>query len=74
MTYQPPSEPDPVPRFIGWGLMAVSVIWILLSGVCVFWGLFAPQDGGWVMFLIGAAFMAGGVGIFFLGRMLARNN
>ena len=73
MSYEPPRESDPVPRFIGWGLMAASVIWILLSGACVFWGLTNPQDGGWAMFLIGAVSAAGGVGIFFIGRMLARN-
>ncbi|MBI1212144.1 MAG: hypothetical protein GC190_11825 [Alphaproteobacteria bacterium] len=73
MNTQPPRERDPLPRFIGWGLMAISVLWTLVSGVCAIWGLASMSDGGFFVALIGLVSGAAGVGVFFIGRMLARN-
>ena len=73
MSHEPPRERDPVPRFIGWAMMVASVLWILLSGACAFWGLANENDGGTLLLVIGAVSTVAGVGIFFVGRMLARN-
>lgn len=72
MTYEPPSDRDPVPRFIGWGLIAVSVIWIAVAGACAVFGLSSGPEG-FIVGVIGVVCIAAGVAIFFLGRMLARN-
>ena len=72
MTYEPPRDRDPVPRFIGWGMIAVSVIWVLVSGACAYFGLTSGAEG-FIVGVIGIVSMALGVGIFFIGRMLARN-
>jgi hypothetical protein len=71
MTQPPPQERDPVIRFLGYAMMVASVLWILLSGACVFYGL---TESELIFFVpIGLASMAAGVGGFFIGRMLSRN-
>jgi len=73
MTFEPPREPDPLPRFIGWALIAVSFIWIAVAGACAVFGL-ASGPEGFIVGVIGVVCVAAGLAIFFLGRMLARNN
>jgi hypothetical protein len=71
MTQPPPRERDPVVRFLGYAMMVASVLWMLLSGACVVYGL---QEAELIFFVpIGLASLAVGAGGFFIGRMLARN-
>jgi len=73
MSYEPPRQRDPVVRFIGWAMMGASILWVLASGACVYIGTTSANDGGGALAAIGIVAVAAGVGIFFIGRMLARN-
>ena len=73
MSYEPPRERDPVVRFIGWAMMGASILWVLVSGACVYWGVASADDGGGLLAGIGFVSALAGLGIFFIGRMLARN-
>jgi hypothetical protein len=75
MTQEPSRERDPIPRFLGWALMAVGVLWVLASGACAISGLTGADAASvGTLLLVGSAVSAlAGIGIFFLGRLLARN-
>ena len=79
MNDQPPRERDPVPRFIGWFMIAVGLLWITLSGICTITMLAQtdtdPNSHGLNMLFAGVGVISAVIGfaIFMLGRWLARN-
>jgi hypothetical protein len=77
LSYQPPGDRDPVPRFIGWVLLVVGVLWMATAGVCTVSVLVSAGGGeeGLVLLFAGIGLIAcaAGFGIFMLGRWLARS-
>ena len=80
MSYEPPRERDPIPRFIGRVLLVVGVLWMALAGICtvamlVQSGGSANGESGYLVIfaIVGFVALLAGFGIFMLGRALARN-
>jgi hypothetical protein len=74
-----PRDRDPVPRFLGWALMAVGVLWVALAGICTISVLMDSASDANAQALrslfgvIGGVTTLAGFGVFMLGRWLARN-
>jgi hypothetical protein len=78
MSHEPPRERDAVPRFLGWALIVVSVLWMVLAGICTISVLMEPgsaADQGLRILsgVIGMVTTLIGFGVFMLGRWLSRN-
>jgi hypothetical protein len=77
MTIEPPRDRDPVPRFLGWVLLVVGVLWMATAGICTVAVLVQSGSGeeGLRLLFAGIGVIAGGAGfgVFVLGRWLARN-
>lgn len=78
MTHEPPRERDPVPRFIGWALLVVGVLWMAFAGICTVSVLVSPggsKNQGFTLLIVvvGLVSVLAGFGVFMLGRALARN-
>lgn len=77
MTVEPPREPDPVPKFIGWALIVVGVLWMAFSGICSAALILMPggTDPSMIalVLVIGGISAVAGFGVFMLGRALSRS-
>jgi hypothetical protein len=78
MTQEPQRERDSVPRFIGWALIVVGVLWMASAGVCTVAVIVQPGGGdnsgfAALIIVVGLVSIAAGFGVFMLGRWLARS-